>query len=302
MKKSIFILFSLLLIGIVSAAPHGFTGFATHKDGENIPDGYIITAGINGIITGSEKIFNGFYESLVLESNNGGMIEFFVNGQKMDQEYLFSKYGITHLNLTIDEAFGDFEGCGDDVCSLETNECSFCAVDCSFNECSGNGVCDEDIGETCSTSPEDCGTCPPPGNGGGGGNSGGGGGNSGGGSGGGGGPSTTTSSNDNSSNQEQEINSIDELNEEEQKETTNEKSFLSNFFSFFTGSATGSTNANPNTLLADIFIILIVGLLIFAIFKKKTQKDNTSTIKATPIKKTTKKKKKSSKKKISKKK
>jgi hypothetical protein len=43
--------------------------------------------------------------------------------------------------------------CGNSICSL--GECSSCPSDCSFLECQ-NGICEEDKGETCSNSPNDC--------------------------------------------------------------------------------------------------------------------------------------------------
>ncbi len=45
-------------------------------------------------------------------------------------------------------------GCGDGRC--HPDECAFCAKDCSVSDCSGNGVCDTAIGESCTTSNEDC--------------------------------------------------------------------------------------------------------------------------------------------------
>ncbi len=51
--------------------------------------------------------------------------------------------------------------CGDGECETEKGEnCSTCEEDCG-GPCCGNGNCDVELGETCSTCPEDCDVCKP---------------------------------------------------------------------------------------------------------------------------------------------
>ncbi|MBT3643147.1 hypothetical protein HN532_04200 [archaeon] len=257
-------LFLFLIIGLVSSIsyPHNFRGIATHNDGELIPTGYVITGGIGGIITGYSEISNGFYELTIESSIPGGVVEFFINGEKMDQEHSFESLEVTDLNLTIDQAPESFEGCGDNVCSEIANECSFCLIDCSFSECSNNGQCDVALGETCLNSPEDCGACPDPGNGG---NSGGSGGGSGGGN------SVIQISGDGDSNKSDEIKTIEELNDEtlmsENRESEEPKSILSSI----TGAVVGM--ATPGKIsFVGVFIALIIFMFIVSKRKKSSKK------------------------------
>jgi len=63
--------------------------------------------------------------------------------------------------------FGGF--CGDEIC---ISECSSCHLDCSLEECKGDGACSKPLGENCENSPSDCrcaekeecfaGACIPP--------------------------------------------------------------------------------------------------------------------------------------------
>jgi uncharacterized membrane protein YgcG len=168
MKKSrtfLMVTLMLLFIGFVSATtyPHAFRGYAFYESNKVVPNGYIITAGIDGVISGSSVVSSGFYDLVVEGSRNGQDIKFYINGEEMNEKRDFFSFEITDLNLTVDSLPTTDTFCGDDICS--SSECSFCSVDCSPADCSGNGACDTNIGETCSTATSDCGACPTCGDG-----------------------------------------------------------------------------------------------------------------------------------------
>jgi len=304
----------IIAIALVSSIPypHNLKGTATHLEGENIPDGYLITAGINGIISGQSIVSDGKYE-LTVTSELPGKIEFFVNGEKMDQEFQFTALEITDLNLTIDEAPENTGSCGDGVCG--TGECSFCLIDCNIGDCTNDGTCDIMVGESCFNSPEDCGACCGNGvcdnifgedcnscstdcgscttnNNGGSTSSGGGGGGSSSSSSGSGKTTPQTTNNSNDKNSDDSLRSIKDLNEEtesfkQSQEITTEKP--KGFFSFITGGVIG-TSGGASLL---IVLIIIIALVIFVLIarKKNSQKDiHSPSVKITPVTKSTTKK------------
>jgi len=169
MKKIITLglLFVFLLSSIAIAdspsTPNAFYGTAKYTTGGNIPDGYTVTAGINGIITASCNVADGKYgygqdTCIVLDyAGNGGLVKFYINGKKAIQEKEFEALGVTKLDLTVLAPPSEFVGCGDNVCKADLSECSFCVVDCDAYKtdiCCGNGVCA--LNEDSYICPEDC--------------------------------------------------------------------------------------------------------------------------------------------------
>lgn len=153
---SILILLLPFCLGL--SYPHGFYGTAKFTNGNNIPNGYLITGEVNGVISGSCTISDGEYDLVITdEKGTGGTIKFYINGEQADQTSVFSAFSVTYLNLTIASAPVVITGCGDNICNL--SECSTCSIDCSYSECNSNGRCDTEIGEACSNAPLDCGVC-----------------------------------------------------------------------------------------------------------------------------------------------
>jgi len=174
MKKSLItILILLFLTSLVIAAnfpstPSAFHGTIKDTDGNSIPDGYIITAKLNGMITGKSIVKDGEYgyaDNMIVQAyGESGTITFYVNGKKAEQTAEFTPMAVTTLDLTVNSPPSNFNPtCGDNSCTL--NECSSCLLDCNMaktNTCIGNNICDSGMGETCSNTPQDCGQCPDP--------------------------------------------------------------------------------------------------------------------------------------------
>jgi hypothetical protein len=121
----------------------------------------------------------------------------------------------------------------------------------------GDGICQGDRGETCSTCLADCGACSSPKGGGGGGSSGGGG-------------ASTASTGTGSATQEteQEQTAEDETEEIDIPETKEENK---GFFSMLTGAVIGGVASNITWVI--IFILAIMGVLVYVSFKKKRGKE-----------------------------
>ncbi len=170
MKRQIILLICLILLtGTVLAVPsipHAFRGDAKYTNGQNIPDGYIVTAKLdNQPISTSSVIKDGEYgynDPLLVSDiiGDGKKVYFYINGKLVENEPVNFIIGeVTNLDLTVKSPPSDFDGCGDGYCDTNENECSYCLVDCSINDCMGDGRCDAEIGENCLTSTQDCGSC-----------------------------------------------------------------------------------------------------------------------------------------------
>ena len=157
---------SLVLAGGVIPEPNAFYGKVEYRNGDSIPDGYIVTAGINGIITGSCKVKDGKYgygsdTLIVLDySGDGGIVKFYINNEKADQEIEFEAKGVTNLDLTVkNPPSSEWTGCGDGKCDVDADECLSCPVDCDnakTDVCCGDGICGIELYEDENTCPEDC--------------------------------------------------------------------------------------------------------------------------------------------------
>jgi hypothetical protein len=157
MKTLVFIISLILLSNIVSATPQLFTGKVIYLDESNDLSEYTITAGINGVISSYSYIDKGHYSLVIDSSKDNILVDFYINGQKINKSVLFSSFEATQLDLVIDKLPKNKIFCGDNVCS--NSECSFCSVDCNYIVCSRNKICDINIGENCSNSRGDCGVC-----------------------------------------------------------------------------------------------------------------------------------------------
>jgi hypothetical protein len=171
MKKAIMFIFALVLIsGVVAVdfppTPSAFYGTAKDTNGGDLPDGYVITAELNGVVSGICTVRDGAYgygsDPLIALSPDqiGGTVKFYVNGKETEEDAEFIDMGVTELDLTVSSPPPLPGNCGDGAC--EADECSFCLIDCDIaktNACIGNGRCDPEIGETCSNSEVDCGSC-----------------------------------------------------------------------------------------------------------------------------------------------
>lgn len=289
-KIMISLLVSLfLMMSFITAIsyPHAFYGYVKDSQGNFISDGYVVTGEVNGVVSGSAEINEGYYDLVVTDQiGDGGDVKFYINGIEAEESAEFYTFDITQLNLTVDGVPSFFEGCGDGVCSAE-EECSFCEVDCSYQECGGNGRCDIEVGEECVNAPEDCGVCDYCGDGicntnescsscsvdcgvcdddsddGDSGSSNGGGGSSGGGvtrS-----ASTSVPDMDDEGNKDSinEIKTLDELNQEEQERE-------GGFNSFLTGAVTGLTSAK-GLVGIGLFLLVVLGAVL-VVYNKKSVK------------------------------
>jgi hypothetical protein len=103
MRKQIACLMALFVLGLASATiptPHGFYGEVDYSDGTLIQESLTITAKISGTIVGNSNLVNGAYD-LVVESENGGTIDFYVDGQSNSiGNYIFTGFAVTELNFT----------------------------------------------------------------------------------------------------------------------------------------------------------------------------------------------------------
>lgn len=156
-RKNVLIIFIvLLLVNLVFAIPgipHLFYGSIT-VNGQPAPDGTTIVAKINGIEVAATTTSGGKYGYAPLfyvpdtdpASRTGSTISFFVNNVDTGQTATFCQ--------------GCFNYCG----QISTN--------CTLLDLTAIGSCGDtncDAGESCSSCPGDCGTCPSSGGGGGGG-------------------------------------------------------------------------------------------------------------------------------------
>ena len=187
MKRELILIFLVLAIGLVSAMtmpsiPTAFYGEVT-QNGTFIPDGYHITAKIDGVVSGFASIIDGKYgygeNTLIIESSSqANIIEFYIGDMKIG-EAPFVEMSVTRKDFDIESLPSSYQPpvqgfCGDGVCDSGEN-CLNCPQDCGVCFYCGDGVCNGN--ETCSSCPQDCGVCPTNG-----GSSGGGGGSGGGGS------------------------------------------------------------------------------------------------------------------------
>jgi len=141
MKKIISIIFCLVLINfaLLSAIsyPHGFHGTAKYRNGGNVPDGYIVTGEVNGVITGSCEVVDGKYDLVVVDENDGGKVKFYIQGKEAEQTSIFKTFEVTELNLTIESNLNfDDDFCGDGSCN-NGETCSSCPIDCTCASNSG---------------------------------------------------------------------------------------------------------------------------------------------------------------------
>lgn len=170
MKKLLFGVLILVFAGLVFAvsyppSPSAFYGYVSYMNGSAVPDGYVVTAEVDGVVSGSSVIVDGRYgyssdTLIVLSYNEGGVVEFYVNGVKAGGSALFEKMSVAELNLSVEYVPEVFIGCGDNVCDLD--ECGSCLLDCEVgvvDVCIGDGVCNAEIGEDCANSEADCGEC-----------------------------------------------------------------------------------------------------------------------------------------------
>lgn len=143
MKKIIPIIFCLVLINfaLLSAIsyPHGFYGTAKFRSGGNVPDGYVVTGEVNGVITDSCEVVDGKYDLVVVDENDGGEIKFYIQGKEADQTSIFKTFEVTELNLTIESNLNfDDDFCGDGSCN-NGETCSSCSIDCVCTSSTSGG-------------------------------------------------------------------------------------------------------------------------------------------------------------------
>jgi hypothetical protein len=182
MKKGIMSISALMLflmIGPVFALelppePMAFYGSITYN-GAPISNGYYLVAKIGTTISGECEIVNGKYGTdylndiysciIIKPENSPSKIEFFLGDIKLG-ERTFVNHEIVYLNFSTTSLPTNFIPLSDGVCNLV--ECSYNLIDCDAsktNVCSGNGVCDKAVGETCAFNSQDCGACPTCGDG-----------------------------------------------------------------------------------------------------------------------------------------
>jgi hypothetical protein len=298
MRKLFLFTIAIFLIGVgfaIPPEPMAFYGNVTYN-GTLISNGYYITAKINDNINGECEIFEGYYGKgensciIVGHGSEGALIEFYL-GNVLLGTYNFDAREIINLNLEASSLPTSFIPKSNGICEADKGECSYNILDCDnsiTDVCSGNGVCEPHLGETCSNVPEDCGECPPvepntttktTSSGGGGGSSGGGG----------GGGAVATSSNSeendenlNSSTSDSNLNV--QIKEDSEKSTSNEDSEQKNrksFFSFLTGWATESGDGldsgdvqikNWVKWALGVIVLCIIGLVIFKRIKNNHSK------------------------------
>ncbi len=105
MKKELILIFSALILAHFVLAlggplPHAFYGNVFYSDGKPISGNLTITAAINGSNYTSEVI-NGNYDNLVVTSDSGGTIYFYLQGLVSPiDSYPFQAFNVTELNFT----------------------------------------------------------------------------------------------------------------------------------------------------------------------------------------------------------
>ncbi len=166
-SKVLLIAAGLFFIGVISAIPplpSLFYGDA-NVNGTALPDGYFITAKIDGVVSGECPIIGGTYgiEStcIIISYDNDAVIDFYI-GDTQIGESDFLEGEKTTLDFDL-ETLPNYTGnSADGVCDVDLGECYFNLLDCGVEvttACAGNGVCDSLMGETCANTPGDCGTC-----------------------------------------------------------------------------------------------------------------------------------------------
>jgi hypothetical protein len=176
-----FTIFSLLLLtaGLVSAeqcvamnptpCPMSIEGKVTYTNGTAIPNGYYLLTKIGNSVIGECQIKNGFYTGegrpcILQSSSTEGTVTFYISNKTIGQTP-FKNMGLqVSLNFTVDSLPPrDLQTVSNGTCTLD--ECSYNLLDCDASKttvCSGNGICDSNIGETCTNTPSDCGACSTP--------------------------------------------------------------------------------------------------------------------------------------------
>lgn len=164
MKKGLSVLIiSIFLISITLVLalpyPHALKGYVNISDGKS-PVGQMLKGEINGVTTGSCIIESGgSYELTVTkEAPYSGTIKFYIGNDTAHETASFTVFEISILNLTFDTISNYTRICGNNFC--DSGECGTCTIDCKVANCLGNGACDTQMGETCSTVSQDCGACP----------------------------------------------------------------------------------------------------------------------------------------------
>jgi hypothetical protein len=163
MKKRnlIGILIALMVLSISSAfaIPCAFEGYA-FIDGNPVPDGTLVKAYVNGVLKSnfSTITWNGQgYYGLQVDAINETVTFKIENYCVNEAPQICYEGNVTKLNLN-----ANTNTCGNCVC--ESGEsCSSCPGDCGSCPPAaycGDGICNN--GETCSSCSQDCGSCPPP--------------------------------------------------------------------------------------------------------------------------------------------
>lgn len=169
MKKlviSMFVfLFALNLVYASPPNPMAFYGEVSYPGG--ISDGYYITAKIGNVVHGQCLIINNQYgygenTCIVVSYDSGVLVNFYI-GDTLIGNDTFESREIVNLNFTLNSLPPRPPILSNGICEINLGECSFNFLDCQVSlttACAGNARCDVEIGETCATTPSDCGACP----------------------------------------------------------------------------------------------------------------------------------------------
>lgn len=113
----------ILILGFALAStsisrPHGFYGTA-YGNGVIISSGIVVSAVLNGVMFNVTVGNNGQYgysPSLIVTSDSGGTVTFYIDGTLANQQVTFSAFAVTNLDLTINRTISG--GCTESwVCS-----------------------------------------------------------------------------------------------------------------------------------------------------------------------------------------
>ena len=305
MKKAFLIIVFLFLIGSVIALelppePMAFYGKITYN-GTSIPNGYYLLVKMGSAVAGECEIISGQYGKgsntcIILKpsSSEYNTVEFYLGNNKLG-EHLFQSKEIINLDFVTNSLPKNFTPLSNGVCEVSKGECSYNILDCDpskTSSCAGNGVCDTIIGETCTFTSEDCGSCEYCGdavcnNGetcstctgdcggcssGGGGGGGGGGGSSGGSSSGGSSSKANTNSTTTSSSSSGG-NNISELNTGNGNEKISSTSFLTGAVTGIGGFVTSGTGI---AIFIGLAAVIIFGVVVTSMKKRKSAKSKNS--------------------------
>ena len=256
--------------------PSAFYGTVKNSNGNSIPNGYIITAKINNVISGTAQVIDGKYGYgsnplivLAYDQSNVGEIKFYIGDKKIG-EHEFIDLGVTNLNFIADNLPDSGKNPIDDFCDVATDECRYNALDCNPDKtdaCAGNGRCDSEVGEDNSNTPVDCKAPAPVSNPG----------NSGGSSGGGGGGGGSSNSNPNVNfNLTGNLNVKNNNPTNENKDNENENSGLGfletttppTTFSRITGAVVGTLGMS-GTIVVIVFIVAVLAGSVAVRIKRK---------------------------------